>query len=77
MFAIKPLLALLEEVADDPVKASRYTLEGTLRVLLTPFQRSMADPTLAIPTLILAGASDTLFGPRVQRAIAANYRVVR
>ena len=33
----------------------------------------MADQTQAIPTLILAGASDPLFGPPEQRAIAANY----
>jgi non-heme chloroperoxidase len=73
MFAIKPDLALLEEWADDAVKISRNALEATLRVLLTPFQRSITGRTPAIPTLVLAGTSDELLGPTVQRAIAATY----
>ena len=72
MFAIKPDPALLEEWADDAVKASRYALEATLRVLLTPFQQQ-ADRTPATPVLALAGTADALLGPTVQRAIAAKH----
>jgi pimeloyl-ACP methyl ester carboxylesterase len=73
MFSIKPDLALLEEWADDAAKASRYALEATLRVLLAPFEKQVADPTPTIPVLVFAGISDMLLGPAVQRAIAATY----
>ena len=73
MFAIKPDPALLEEWADDAVKASRYALEATLRLLLTPFQQQIADRTPATPVLVLAGTADALLGPTVQRAIAAKH----
>lgn len=73
MFAIKPDPALLEEWADDAVKASRYALEATLRVLLTPFQQQKADRTQATPVLALAGTADALLGSTVQRAIAAKH----
>ena len=73
MFAIKPDPALLEEWADDAVKASRYALEATLRVLLTPFQQQIANRTQATPVLALAGTADALLGPTVQRAIAAKH----
>jgi non-heme chloroperoxidase len=73
MFAIKPNVPLLDEWADDAVKASRYALEATLRVLSTPFPRSITGPTSAIPTLVLAGTADALLGPAVQRAIKATY----
>jgi non-heme chloroperoxidase len=73
MFAIKPDLALLEEWADDAVKVPRYALEATLRVLLTPFEGSIVGRTPVLPTLVLAGTSDALFSPAVQRAIAARY----
>ena len=70
MFATKPDHALLEELADDAVKASRYALEATLRVLLTPFPLQIANRT---PALVFAGTSDALLGPPVQKAIAATY----
>jgi len=70
MFAIKPDNALLEEWADDAVKASRHALEATLRVLVTPFQQQIPERT---PALVFAGTSDLLLGPAVQRAIAATY----
>jgi pimeloyl-ACP methyl ester carboxylesterase len=70
MFAIKPDTALLEEWADDAVKASRQALEATLRVLVTPFEQQIAERTQA---LVFAGTSDALLGPAVQRAIAATY----
>jgi 3-oxoadipate enol-lactonase len=73
MFAIKPDPALLEESADDAVKASRYALEATLRVLLMLFQQQIADRTPATPVLALAGTADALLGPTVQRAIAAKH----
>jgi pimeloyl-ACP methyl ester carboxylesterase len=73
MFAIKPDSALLEEWADDAVKASRYALEATLRVLLTPFQQQIADRTPAMPVLALAGTADALLGPTVQRGIAVEH----
>ena len=73
MFAIKPDPALLEEWADDAVKASRYALEAALRVLLTPFQQQITDRTPATPVLALAGTAHALLGPTVQRAIAAKY----
>lgn len=73
MFAINPDLELLEEWTNDAVKVSRYALEATLRLLLTPFQQSPPVRTPAIPTLVLAGTSDTLLGPSVQRAIAATH----
>jgi pimeloyl-ACP methyl ester carboxylesterase len=73
MFAIKPDSALLEEWADDAVKASRYALEATLRVLLAPFQQPIANRRRVIPALILAGTADALLGPTVQRAIAAKH----
>ena len=62
MFAIKPDPALLEEWVDDAVKASRHALEATLRVLLTPFQRPIADRRPVTPALILAGTADALLG---------------
>ena len=73
MFARKPDHALLEEWVDDAVKASRYALEATLRVLLTPFPQPIADRTQAKPALALAGSSDALLGPPVQKAIADTY----
>jgi non-heme chloroperoxidase len=73
MFAIKPDLALVEEWADDAVKASRDALEATLRVLLTSFERQIVDRSPATPTLVLAGTADALLGPAVQKAIAAKY----
>jgi len=73
MFAIKPDQALLEEWADEAVKASRYALEATLRVLLTPFPRPTADRTQATPVMVLVGKSDALLGPPVQRQIVATY----
>ena len=73
MFARKPDHALLEEWVDDAVKASRYALEATLRVILTPFPQPIADRTQAKPALVLAGSSDALLGPPVQKAIADTY----
>lgn len=73
MFSINPDPVLLEEWADDAVKASRYALEATLRVLLTPFEERFADQAPAIPVLVLAGISDKLLGPVVQSGIAAAY----
>ena len=73
LFAVKPDYALLEEWADDAVKASRYALEATLRVLLMPFPQPIADRKQAIPALVLACASDALLGPPVQRPFAAEY----
>ena len=73
MFARKPDHALLEEWVDDAVKASRYALEATLRVLLTPFPQPIADRTQVKPALVLAGTSDALLGPPVQKAIADTY----
>lgn len=69
----KPDPALLEEWADDAVKASRYALDATLRVLLTPFQEQIADRTPATLVLALAGTADALLGLTVQRAIAAKH----
>ena len=42
MFAVKPDLTLVDEWADDAVKASRYALEATLRMLLTSFEEQIA-----------------------------------
>lgn len=48
MFSINPDPALLEEWADDAIKASRYALEASLRALLTPFAEQIAEqaPTI-------------------------------
>jgi hypothetical protein len=43
MFAINPDPELLEEWANDAVEVTRYALEATLRLLLTPFQQSERD----------------------------------
>jgi non-heme chloroperoxidase len=72
MFAIKPDPALVEEWADDAIKASRYALEATLRALLTSFEQQIVDRS-PVPTLVLAGTADALLGPAVQKAIAAKY----
>lgn len=64
---------LLEELAGDAVKASRCALEATLRALLTPFPRPIAGRTQATQVMVLAGKSDALLGPPVQRQIAATY----
>ena len=73
MFATKPDQALLDEWADDAVKASRCALQATLRVLLTPFPQPIANRPQATPVMVLAGKSDALLGPPVQRQIAATY----
>jgi non-heme chloroperoxidase len=73
MFAIKPDLALVEEWADDAIKASRNALDATLRALLTSFEQQIVDRSPATPTLVLAGTADALLGPAVQKAIAAHY----
>jgi len=73
MFATKPDQALLDEWADDAVKASRCALEAILRVLLTPFPQPIANRPQATPVMVLAGKSDALLGPPVQRQIAATY----
>jgi len=73
MFAVKPDTTLIDEYADDAVKASRHALEATLRLCTTSFSERLKSGSLVTPTLILAGKADQLLGPDVQRAIAANY----
>src|SRR5262249_39058309 len=60
----------LDEFLDDAVKASRYSLEATLRMCGESFQEQIQR---AVPTVVLAGKTDALLGPAVQRAIAADY----
>jgi pimeloyl-ACP methyl ester carboxylesterase len=74
MFAVKPDLALIDEYADDAVKASAHALEATLRMLTTSFEEKLKNGLRATPALVLAGKADQLLGPEVQKAIAANYR---
>jgi pimeloyl-ACP methyl ester carboxylesterase len=64
---------LVEEWADDAVKASRDALEATLRALLTSFEQQIVDRSPATPTLVLAGTADALLGPAMQKEIAAKY----
>jgi non-heme chloroperoxidase len=73
MFAVSPDPKLLDEYAGDAAKASRHALEATLRMLLTSFEDCIKRRSPVTPTLALAGRSDKLLGPDVQRAIAANY----
>jgi pimeloyl-ACP methyl ester carboxylesterase len=73
MFAVKPDMALIDEFADDAAKASRHALEATLRMLLTSFEEQFKSRPAMTPLLVLAGKSDQLLGPDVQRAIAAKY----
>jgi non-heme chloroperoxidase len=73
MFAVKPDSSLIDEYADDAVKASPYALEATLRLLLTSFEERLKSHAMTVPILVLAGKADQLLGPDVQRAIAANY----
>ncbi len=73
MFAVKPDMALIDEYADDAAKASRHALEATLRMLLTSFEERLKTSPPTSPLLVLAGKSDQLLGPDVQRAIAAKY----
>lgn len=73
MFAVNPDPALLDEYADDAVKASAYALEATLRMLLTSFEDRIKGRSPMTPTLVLAGKADKLLGPDVQRAIAGYY----
>ena len=73
MFAVKPDMVLIDEYADDAAKASRHALEATLRMLLTSFEERLNTSRPTVPLLVLAGKSDQLLGPGVQRAIAAKY----
>lgn len=73
MFAIKPDVSLIDEWAEDAVKASRYALEATLRALSSSFEEQIAERLSTTPTLVLAGIADALLGPAVQKAIAAHY----
>jgi non-heme chloroperoxidase len=77
MFAVNPDPVLLDEYADDAAKASRQALEATLRMLSTSFEDRIKRRSPTIPTLALAGKSDQLLGPDVQRATAANYPASR
>jgi pimeloyl-ACP methyl ester carboxylesterase len=73
MFAVKPDVALIDEYADDAATASRHALEATLRMVLTSFEEQLNTSPPTAPLLGLAGKSDQLLGPDMQRGIAAKY----
>ena len=64
---------VLDEFVDDAVKASRHSLEATLRMCLGSFQEELKRASPTVPTLVVAGKMDALLGPEVQKAIAAQY----
>ena len=45
-----------------------------MRLLLTSFEDRLKSRPPTTPHLVLAGKSDQLLGPEVQRAIASTYR---
>jgi hypothetical protein len=79
MFAVKPDPSLIDEYADDAVKASRYALEATLRLLLTSFEERLKTDAMTVPILVPAEKGQPIARSRrarrpcPRRALAAPF----
>jgi pimeloyl-ACP methyl ester carboxylesterase len=63
--------AAYDRFVRDAARVPRSALEGTLQVTLeTDFAASL--PSIAAPTLVIAGALDTLFTPQLLRDALVN-----